>query len=295
MGLHNVAFACQLVDDRDGARRYLMIAADRVPDGEIDVAARPLVLSNLLGLLGAADGDEQEIEQRFSQFLAEPCLAERKGAYANIIFGDDNPARPARDPVRLGGLLDGMARALRMHPGGDTEYWEAELLAGRARLGIAQGLDQRETVGRWKEAFEKAKEAPNSRIILYAGLAIGFEHVDHATALRDLARTHCECLRAAELCGLTPDFLGKNLFNLWSALDYKHLSEHDLPTRRLLIGPAREMASAQVPESVAAAVMVLLLAQLFSHQGAATDWARNHLSDSWAEVPEEIRRELDAT
>jgi len=175
---------------------------------------------------------------------------------------------------------------------GDAAFWEAEMLAGRARLAVARGAESGAIARLWNQALQRALPETNPRIIVAAALAIGFEYAEHTTGFRHLARFQFECLRGAELNGTAPGFLGNNLFRFWSQLDYRRLSENDLQTKHMLVDSAHEMKRAGVREETAAATMVLLLARLFQHHGPATDWAKALLQGDWGELPEDVRLRL---
>lgn len=275
------------------ARRFLKRAADVAPENETDRILQPLALSTLIGVLGCSEVDRAEIRQRFQQFLTMPRAADRDALFAQCMFAEDGGhSWPADGGQRLDALVTGLEQGLadaRI----SSAFWEAEILCGRARLGHGRSEERGQIVQLWDQAMGKAIASQNWRVMLKAGLALGFEFAEHIRSFRQLARCQFECLRGAELGGISVEFLGNNLFRQWSHLDYRVLSERDLETKRMLMDTAHEMVRAGTPESNAGPAMVLLLARLHQHEGPSTEWARRQLSGDYSRIPEDVRRRLE--
>ena len=92
---------------------------------------------------------------------------------------------------------------------------------------------------------------------------------------------------------MSVEFLGKNLFNMWTRVDWRRLSERDLEAKDILMDSAKEMDRAGTPEAVAGPVMVLLLARLSQHEGPATDWARRQIAGRGT-IPEDVWRLVES-
>jgi len=275
------------------ARRFLKRAADVAPENETDRILQPLALSTLIGVLGSSEADRAEIRHYFQQFLTMPREAERDAVFARIMFAQDDGLPEAADGARrletlVMGLDQGLADAQTASP-----FWEAEVLCGRARVSQRRRDDRGQIVQLWDQAMGKAIASQNWRVMLKAGLALGFEFAEHIRSFRQLARCQFECLRGAELGEVPVEFLGHNLFRQWSHLDYRVLSERDLETKRMLMDTAHEMVRAGTPESNAGPAMVLLLARLHQHEGPSTEWARRQLSGDYSRIPEDVRRRLE--
>jgi hypothetical protein len=275
------------------ARRFLKRAADMVPESDTDRMVQPVVLSTLIGVLGSLDADRAEIQHHFQQFLAMPRGAVPESVSARTMFGqDDGLPEGAGVGRRLEtlvlGLHDGLAYAAI-----DSPFWEAEILCGRARVSQRRGDDRGHTVRLWRQAMTQAIAIQNWRVMLMAGLALGFKFAGQTQSFRQLADYQFQCLRGAELGGVSVEFLGSNLFGLWRQLDYRRLSEKDLETKRMLMDSAHDMDSAGTPESVAGRAMVLLLARLHQHEGPSVEWAERELSGDYGTIPEDVRCRLE--
>jgi len=275
------------------ARRFLKSAVEVVPENDTDRMVQPVALSTLIGVLGSSEADRAEIRHHFQQFLAMPREAVPDTVCARTIFAQDDGLPERADGGRrletlVMGLHEGLADAQITSP-----FWEAEVLCGQARVGQRRGDDRAWIVQLWGRAMTQAIASQNWRVMLMAGLRLGFEFAEHTRSFRQLAQCQFQCLRGAELGGVSVEFLGNNLFRQWSQLDYRVPSERDLETKRILMDSAHEMARAGTPESVAGPAMVLLLARLHQHEGPATEWARQQLSGDYSTIPDDVRCRLE--
>jgi hypothetical protein len=203
---------------------------------------------------------------------------------------DEELERPdgiERMEVLLTGLEQGLADATA-----DAPFWLAEILLRRAR--IAKLHD--EVLGRvsrlFEEALEQATAGANAIVMMMAGHALAFELVEHTGSLRALAQRQFEALRGTELAGGSFETFGRNLFQAWSVLEYRRLSEHDLEAQKALMESARRMDRAGTASEIADPAMVLILARLFDHSGPATEWAEAKVRDRRASLPEHVRQLL---
>jgi hypothetical protein len=275
------------------ARRFLALAADAVPENETDRIALPLVLSTLIGALGASESDRAETRRRFQQFVTTPREGASDVVFARLLFAQDEGGFALTDGgLRLEALVTCLDQGLADAQVA-SDFWRAEILAGRARLDQARGAERGRIVRLWGEAMAKAIASQNWRILLQAGQAIGFEFPEYAGSLRQLAQHQFQCLRGAELGGVAFEFLGVNLFRIWAQLKYRHLSERDLETKCMLMDSANEMERLGSPPMIARPAMVLLLARLHRHEGPATDWARQQLAGHRENIPDAVRERLD--
>jgi len=212
------------VGSYDEARRFLTLAAEAPPDNETDRLALPLVLSTLIGMLGSSEGDKAEIQIRLRQLFASPREIEMEPVFARFVLGDDGESSSALTDGgrRLRLLISGLEQEVTdAQP--TSDFWRAEILAGRARLDEAAGVDRGRIVWLWREAMGKAVASQNARILFQAGHALGFEYVEYSSSCRELARYQFECLRGAELRGISVEVLGVNLFRRWRRLEYRRL------------------------------------------------------------------------
>jgi hypothetical protein len=276
------------------ARRFLSLAADAVPENDTDRLVLPLVLSTVIGVLGASDSDRGEIRKRLKQFFAAPREGDTESVFARLMFGPDGePAGSMADSgLRLKGLVTCLEQELADSQT-SSDFWMAEILAGRARLEQVNDHDRGHIVGLWRGAMDKAVASQNARILLQAGQALGFEYVEYSESVRHLARYQFECLRGAEARGGVFEIVGANLFACWARLTYRHLSEKDLETYQVLADSAKEMKRLETPQGTAQAVMVLLLARLHRHEGSATQWAGERLEGHRGSVPDDVHARLD--
>ena len=129
--------------------------------------------------------------------------------------------------------------------------------------------------------------------MIQAGLALGFEFAEHTRSFWQLAHYQFDCLRGAELGGVSFEFLGRNLLTIWTQLDYRRLSEKDLETKRMLLDSATAMNRSGTQPTIAGPAMVLLLARLHQHEGPSTEWARQQLAGPREGIPDDVRERLE--
>ena len=85
---------------------------------------------------------------------------------------------------------------------------------------------------------------------------------------------------------------GKNLFNFWSEVGFRHLSERDLEVKRALLDGAKSLKKAGFSAEKAAPFMLLQLASAYDHDGPATEWALERAKRSVDQVPSDVTRSL---
>jgi hypothetical protein len=174
----------------------------------------------------------------------------------------------------------------------NAPFWDAELLVRRARLAHKRQARPDRVVGQYRQALESAVLANNMRVMVSSAHAVGFELAEWTTSMRELAHAQFHLLRGTELSGGPYETLGHNLYEVWSASDYRRLSERDLETKQMLMDSAKEMKAAQVPSHIGQAAMIMLLTRLFHHAGPAEEWARDQVEHHLSSLPDDVRNRL---
>jgi hypothetical protein len=183
------------------ARRFLKRAAEVAPENETDRILQPLSMSTLIGVLGSSEADQTEIRYHFQEFLVMPREAVPDTVFARTMFAQDDGLPEGVDGGRrletlVKGLDQGLADAEIVSP-----FWEAEVLCGRARVSQRRGDDRGHIVRLWGQAMNRAIASQNWRVMLMAGVAVGFKFAEQTRSFRQLAHFQFQCLRGAELGG----------------------------------------------------------------------------------------------
>ena len=170
-----------------------------------------------------------------------------------------------------------------------SPFWEAEIWGAKARLLGLQGGDDQTIFELWRRAADLAVVGGNGRMLVHGGGHLGFQLVLRSGSFRELSARQLQSLRGAEMVGLSVEFVGRNLAQLWRQLEYRRLSDSDLDTKKMLMDAAKELAEFGTPAPVAAAAMILLLVKLHSYQGPSVGWAQQQLEGQDTLIPAAVR------
>ena len=285
------------------ARNWLSRAVEKNPEAT-DIDAAGYVVRKLLeyetqgtGTI-SEDRAERYVDLIFLQEATGSALSRR--GLALLLFAPVDLELAEKQKTTNIALLADAVEARKRASETDSDWWLAEVELRRARVSEVQKEHGRMVAEHFRRALRFAKSGQNNAVLIAAGEQLGFRWVEGAQSIREITESQYAILKGIEGDGQSLarlEVLGRNLFTLWSAFEFRRLSENDLEAKRLLRDSAREAEAAGISAENAAPAMLLLLAKLFRHDGGATAWAAEQLKrvGGSAVLPKSVRDRLEET
>ena len=222
-------------------------------------------------------------------------LKSRKAVIDRILSPLDNVFQELDDSEKekFIGLLDETEEKVKKMKNKNQDWLLSEIYFRKGRC--AKGIfEKKKEYHYWKQAYDCALKGKNDEVVVQSGISLGFDFYEFTTSIREISEIHMNCIRA--ICGLdTAIFtrlriMGINLFNFWSQIEFRRLSEHDLKVKQLVIDGAKDLQKAGFDEDRAAPVMILLISKAFEFEDPCLEWAQHESAVLDIPIPESIKR-----
>ena len=174
------------------------------------------------------------------------------------------------------------------------DWWLAEIYLKKA--GLAETvLERGQKHHLWQRAYETGLASSNREVMIQAAHSLGLRYAKYAESLRELAGMQLSLVNAvsskdSDLPRL--EKIGKDLFTLWSQLDFRRLAASEIELKQALMDSAKSLAASGCSPADAAPVMVLLLCNVHGHTGTALGWAKNEVSRMKPSLPPDVQSRL---
>jgi len=258
-----------LGDSREAREWFRRALNSEHPESEL--FSVPLIVERVLADREAIDCSDDELLGRCAELVLNPAIIGpfvgsfiRREFVSYCLFHDvDAELNETGRTDRIAALLLAVERVLSST--NPESYWSSEVSLRRANVAKARHERGETIVKHFRAALAEARKVENGSVMMAAGHALGFEHVEEATSLRELAEFQFALLRGIELQKVDldqPITFGRNLYRIWRYLSYRRLSERDLNAVKLLRNAAVAMDHAGTDPELAGKVMVILLCKL---------------------------------
>lgn len=226
---------------------------------------------------------------------------DKKGAQAVVDWISspfDKTPQPFDDPEKKKfiELLTVTEEKLKKLESQKPDWWMAEVYL---RKGLCtEGIFEKERqFPIWRKAYEYAMKSKNNEVLVQAALSLGFDFYEFTSSIGEITELHINAVKAICAHGAATStrlrIMGINLFNFWSQINYRRLSERELKAKQMIIDSAKSLERAGFDEDRAAPIMILLIASLFDFEDPSLEWAYHETAIIDMPVPDDVKKRLE--
>ncbi len=256
----------------------------------------PVIVERVLADREASDCADEKLLSKCAELVLNPAIIGpwvgsfvRREFVSYCLFHDvDAELNETGQTNRIETLLRAVEGVLSTNV---EYYWSSELNIRRAMVAKARHERSEMVVKHFRVALADATKVENGSVMMAAGHALGFEHIQGARSFHELAEFQFAALRGIELQKEHDKAItfGENLFSVWRRVSYRRLSESDLTTNKLLRNSAVEMDRAGTDPEVAAKAMVILLCKLHEYEGPCAQNFEQEIANRLNELPVDVQ------
>ena len=177
------------------------------------------------------------------------------------------------------------------------DWWMAEIYL-RKGLCAEEIFEKERQAPIWRRAYEYALKSKNNEVIIQSALSLGFDLFQFTTSIGEISEIHMNAIRAICAHGAATStrlrIMGINLFNFWSQIEYRRLSERELKAKQYIIDGAKSLEKAGFDADMAAPIMIILISILFEFEDPCLEWAYQETAIIDIPVPEDVKKKIDA-
>jgi tetratricopeptide (TPR) repeat protein len=294
----------ELLGKKDRKIEALKLSVSGSPKADLDVKVRVLAGLELiyeLTLAGALEGVANAVKNLFHSTTGQEFRSEDFWVFATFTKIEVLLKEGRFHKEGYLKLLDVFEDATSCLSGKRKSWWLAEIYKRKA--GIDSVTSPTELKPNYLiKALDHSQKSENYSVLLEVSQSMGYPSKPIARSIRELARIHslivlAICNDGGEIERLRS--VGSNLVKIWPALEYRRLSEDDLPYWKNLRDRATEFEKKNVPPDLRPPLMVLLLLSVNTVKKnekykKAIDWAYATIGDKCGEIPQDVREYLDA-
>jgi len=305
VAFYSLSRAYSLLKKFDRKIKCLRTALSFNPNSQIEKNSVPLIIHELLDEI-IPHGEEKEIEElmvkgislnpndlnlhhgRDSKEFLSFCIFSKLDS---VIINMNNGQRHKFLNI-LGKILKDISDIENIH----SDWWLAAVWWRKARIGENYYHNKSEKYYVWKQAYDYGVISNNVEVIIHAGHTIGFFYCENYS-IKSLADIHFNIVKSIPVQkegSNRIEKIGQDLFRLWSKLDFRRLSEHDLDAKRALMDGAKILNNSGMPVEEAGPIMILLLFSIYQVTGEAVDWATEKVKALAIEekIPRDIKERI---
>jgi hypothetical protein len=194
-------------------------------------------------------------------------------------------------------LLDNAEVRIKELAGEKQDWWLSEIYLRKARC--AQGiLEKPQEHHAWKRAYEFGVKSDNHEVSVQSSFELGFSFVEFTASIREILEIQMNCIRAickqASAIHSRLRIIGINLYDFWSQLEFRRLSESDLKAKQFVLDSAKSLKEAGFEDDNAAPLMILLISKVFDFDDPSIEWAKLEAGILDVSIPEEVKRRISS-
>jgi hypothetical protein len=192
-------------------------------------------------------------------------------------------------------LLGDAEEKVKQMGGEKLDWWLSEVYLRKARCagGI---LEKPQEHHAWKRAYEFGVKSNNHEVSVQSSFELGFSLVEFTTSIREILEIQMNCVRAICKQGAAIHsrlrIIGINLYDFWSQLEFRRLSESDLKAKQFVLDGAKSLKEAGFDDDKAAPIMILLISNVFDFDDPAIEWAKLETAILDIPIPEEVKSRI---
>lgn len=192
-------------------------------------------------------------------------------------------------------LLGKAEEKIKQIGGEKRDWWLSEIYLRKARC--ANGiLEKPQEHHAWKRAYESAVKSGNHEVSVQSSFELGFSFVEFTSSIREILEIQMNCLKTICKQGSAIHsrlrIIGINLYDFWSQLEFRRLSESDLKAKQFVLDGAKGLKEAGFDDDKAAPVMILLISKVFDFDDPAIEWAKLETAILDVPLPEEVKSKI---
>lgn len=192
-------------------------------------------------------------------------------------------------------LLDAAEAKVKQIEVKRQDWWLSEIYLRKGRC--AEGIfDKPKEHLLWKRAYEHGVKSDNHEVSVQSSFELGFSFAQFTTSIRNILEIQMNCIKAICKQGSAIHsrlrILGINLFDFWSQLEYRRLSESDLKAKQYVLDGAKSLREAGFDDDKAAPLMILLISKVFNFDDPSIEWARLEAGILDMSIPEDVKGKL---